>query len=221
MRLRAVVAFATLIGGLGLAGWAAAGIGSWNVSSSDANDDASPPPAVASTAPAVSVHARIPPAQPASAAHLVDLSLLNPRPMHVEPELRRTLTAAYQAPRENVEPVPAAAPPMPAPQARKLIDTREAGGLTVAQVARIKANLRLTPDQEEYWRPVEQALLEIARDMASQKAGGRNRIAISAEVSQRLYWTAGPLIMSLRDDQRREARNLARSMGLEKVASLI
>ena len=40
MRLRAVVAFATLIGGLGLAGWAAAGIGSWNVSAIDANDDA-------------------------------------------------------------------------------------------------------------------------------------------------------------------------------------
>ncbi len=91
----------------------------------------------------------------------------------------------------------------------------------MAQVARIKTNLRLTPDQEEYWRPVEQALLEIARDVASQKNGGRNRVMISAEVSQRLYWTAGPLIMSLREDQRREARNLARSMGLEKVASLI
>jgi hypothetical protein len=221
MRLRAVVAFATLIGGLGLAGWAAAGIGNWNVSAIDANDDAAAPPAVAMAAPAVSVHARIPSAQPASAAHLVDLSLLNPQPMHVEPAPRRALTAAYQAPSVSAEPASAAAPPAPAPQARKLIDSRESGGLTVAQVARIKTNLRLTKDQEEYWRPVEQALLEIARDVASQKNGGRNRVTISAEVSQRLYWTAGPLIMSLREDQRREARNLARSMGLEKVASLI
>ena len=92
---------------------------------------------------------------------------------------------------------------------------------TAAQVARIKANLRLTPDQQEYWRPVEQVLLEIVRDTASQKATGRSRITISAEASQRLYWAAGPLLMSLREDQRREARSLARSMGLEKVASLI
>ncbi len=109
MRLRAVVAFATLIGGLGLAGWAAAGIGNWNVSAIDANDDAVAPPAVAMAAPAVSVHARIPSAQPASAAHLVDLSLLNPQPMHVEPAPRGTLTAAYQAPSVSAEPAPAAA----------------------------------------------------------------------------------------------------------------
>jgi hypothetical protein len=32
---------------------------------------------------------------------------------------------------------------------------------------------------------------------------------------------AGPLVMSLREDQKSEARNLARTMGLESVASLI
>jgi hypothetical protein len=135
--------------------------------------------------------------------------------------VRSVVTAAYQAPSVRVETALPAAPPAPQPQARKLVDPKEPGGFTAAQVARIKANLRLTPDQQEYWRPVEQVLLEIVRDTASQKAAGRGRVTVSAEVSQRLYWAAGPLLMSLREDQRREARSLARSMGLEKVASLI
>jgi hypothetical protein len=139
--------------------------------------------------------------------------------MQIEPAVRGVVTAAYQAPSARVETAPPAAQPVP--QARKLVDIKEPGGFTAAQVARIKANLRLTPDQQEYWRPVEQVLLEIVRDTASQKATGRSRITISAEASQRLYWAAGPLLMSLREDQRREARSLARSMGLEKVASLI
>jgi hypothetical protein len=221
MRLRAFVAFATLIGGLGLAGWAAAGIGSWAVVSPDSDDTAPPAVVTAPTPSAMSVYAKGFQDEPASAARLSDLSLLDPQPMYVEPMLRGALAAVPQPPRAQLEAAPPVAPPAPAPQARKLIDSKEPGGLTAAQVARIKTNLRLTADQEEYWRPVEQALLEIARDVASQKNGGRNRITISAEVSQRLYWTAGPLIMSLREDQRREARNLARSMGLERVASLI
>ena len=221
MRVRAVVAFATLVAGLGLAGWAAAGIGNWNAPVRESNDDEARSAALTISAPAQSIHPRTASVEHGNAAYLVDLSLLNPKPMHVEPEARAARTVVQQAPSVRPEPAPAVASPAPVLQARKLVDSKEPGGLTPAQVARIKANLRLSPDQEEYWRPVEQALLEIARDLASQKNSGRGRVTISAEASQKLYWTAGPLLMSLREDQRREARNLARSMGLEKVASLI
>jgi hypothetical protein len=221
MRVRTVVAFATLVGGLGLAGWAAAGIGNWNASVAEANDDEARSTALPIAAPAKSIHLRTPSIEVGNAAYLVDLSLFNPQPMHIETEPRVARAIVHAAPGARLEPAPVVASLAPVPQARKLVDTKDPGGLTPAQVARIKANLRLSPDQEEYWRPVEQALLEIARDLASQRNSGRGRITISAEASQKLYWTAGPLLMSLREDQRREARNLARSMGLEKVASLI
>jgi hypothetical protein len=221
MRLRDIIALTTLAGGLALAGWAATGISSWAVVSLDIDDNAPAAAAAAPASPAISVYAKSFHSEPPSAARLTDSSLFNPQPMQAEQAARGVVTAAYQAPSARVETAPPAAQPVPQPQARKLVDLKEAGGFTAAQVARIKANLRLTPDQLEYWRPVEQVLLEIVRDTASQKAAGRGRITISAEASQRLYWTAGPLLMSLREDQRREARSLARSMGLEKVASLI
>jgi hypothetical protein len=92
--------------------------------------------------------------------------------------------------------------------------------LTVAQIQRIKRTLKLTPDQEGYWPPVEAALRDIAREQAAQKPTGR-KMAVSPDSSQKLYWAAAPLIMNLRYDQKHEARRLARSMGLEEVASAI
>ena len=221
MRLRGIIALTTLAGGLGLAGWAATGISSWAVVSLDIDDNVPAAAAAAAPAsPAMSVHAKSLQSEPSSAARLTDSSLFHPQPMQIEPAVRGMMTAAYQAPSVRVETAPPPAPPVSPPQARKLVDPKEPGGFTAAQVARIKSNLRLTPDQEGYWRPVEQVLLEIVKETASQKAAGR-RVTVSSEASQRLYWAAGPLLMSLREDQRREARSLARSMGLEKVASLI
>ena len=164
-------------------------------------------------------------------AAVVDASLLSPYPM----------APVRQAPASDPEPFQtaairsnetmtqlsgnAAAPSAPVPhEARKaLVGPRlEDGVLTVTQIARIKASLHLTPDQERYWAAVENELREIARQLAAQKAGGKKpKIALSAVDAQRLYWAAGPLIMSLREDQKREVRRLARAMGLEQVASLI
>lgn len=94
--------------------------------------------------------------------------------------------------------------------------------LSPAQIGHIKANLNLTPDQERYWAPVEAELKQLARQLAAQKAAGRKpTLSLGATDAQRLYWAAGPLIMSLREDQKREVRRLARAMGLEQVASLI
>ncbi len=106
------------------------------------------------------------------------------------------------------------------PEARK--PNKENWTLTPAEISRLKAALRLTPEQEANWAPVEAELRVIARQLAaSRPAGKRQRLALSADSLQRLYWAAGPLIMSLREDQKREVRKLARAMGLEEVAALI
>jgi hypothetical protein len=95
-----------------------------------------------------------------------------------------------------------------------------------AQLASIKHRLRLTPDQEHYWPQVAAALRAISYRV-SRDAGGKpaqKRLASidpnSAEV-QRLKSAAIPLIMTMREEQKREVRALARLMGLEAVASQI
>jgi hypothetical protein len=94
------------------------------------------------------------------------------------------------------------------------------GTFTVAQIAQIKASMNLRPDQEQYWPPVEGALRELARQFVAQKTGGK-KVAIGAAEAQRLYWAAGPLIMSMTEDQKQEIRRIARAMGLAQVASLL
>jgi hypothetical protein len=169
-------------------------------------------------------------------AAVVDASLLSPYPM------APSAAPARQAPPSDPEPFQTAAirsnqtmtqlsgTPAAAPSAPGLAETRKAlveprledGILTVTQIARIKARLHLTPDQERHWGAVENELREISRQLATQKASGKKpKIALSAVDAQRLYWAAGPLIMSLREDQKQEVRRLARAMGLEQVASLI
>lgn len=97
-----------------------------------------------------------------------------------------------------------------------------------AQLASIKARLRLTRDQEQYWPQVEQALRAISWRIATQQnpqrpVHGRQQAAMidpnSAEVS-RLKSAAFPLIMSMREDQKQEVRQLAHTMGLSQVASM-
>jgi hypothetical protein len=139
------------------------------------------------------------------------------------------LTPQLMSPSEAAPPASAVPPPsqvpMPprAPQAaapgkkhKRKADSYD-GRLTVAQIANIKRRLRLTAEQEEYWKPVEAALHSLAK---KQERTGQN-VTLTATEMQNLYFTAGPLVMSLRDDQKEEARNLARSMGLETVAELI
>ncbi len=96
-----------------------------------------------------------------------------------------------------------------------------------AQLVSIKERLRLTPDQEYHWPQVEAALRAISYKLGKTQASGKiagNRAAAidpnSSEVQQ-LKSAAIPLIMSMREDQKREVRSLARLMGLEAVASAI
>jgi hypothetical protein len=84
---------------------------------------------------------------------------------------------------------------------------------TNARIAHAKAVLKLTPAQARQWAPVEAALRALLR----QQRGAAN---VDSAQLVRLTSAAMPLIMSLDDNQKREARRLAHSMGLEQVVAL-
>ena len=97
--------------------------------------------------------------------------------------------------------------------------------LSDAQIAGIKERLKLSPSQEYYWPAVEDALRAVARRLhATRQADPMTAAAAidpdSAEVQQ-LKSAAMPLLFQLREDQKREVRQLARLIGLEKVAAMI
>jgi hypothetical protein len=94
--------------------------------------------------------------------------------------------------------------------------------LSDAQIAGIKERLQLSSSQESYWPAVETALRGIARKIhASRKTDPTALIDADAEEVQQLKSAAMPLLFQLREDQKREVRQLARIIGLEKVASMI
>jgi hypothetical protein len=123
----------------------------------------------------------------------------------------------------SIDPTPV---PMPKPMARPA-QPKPAVLFNDAQLASIKARLKLTADQQHHWAPVEQALRAISWKLATQQNGKRtirgNQASMidpnSPEVA-RLKSAAFPLIMSMREDQKREVRQLAHTMGLKQVASM-
>jgi len=94
--------------------------------------------------------------------------------------------------------------------------------LSDIQIAGIKERLKLSPTQEQHWPGVETALRAVARKIhATRQANPSAPIdPDSAEVSQ-LKSAAMPLLIQLREDQKREVRMLARIIGLDAVASQI
>jgi hypothetical protein len=100
--------------------------------------------------------------------------------------------------------------------------SRYRGVLTSAEIVRVKSSLRLTPEQERAWPPVEAALAEMGRQqIALIRRGQEPRIAQSDWPPGRLYAVAGPLLQTLRPDQKEAVRRLCRSLGFEGVASMI
>jgi hypothetical protein len=87
------------------------------------------------------------------------------------------------------------------------------GAVTNARIAHAKAVLKLTPAQARQWAPVEAALRAMLR-----RQGG----AATVDSGQMVQLTSAamPLIMSLDENQKRDARRLAHSMGLEQVVAL-
>jgi hypothetical protein len=123
-------------------------------------------------------------------------------------------------------------PPRPVVEIRKssvvpelytaLPTSRYRGVLTSAEIVRIKHNLRLTLDQEPAWPRVEAALAEIGRQqIALIRHGQEPRISQNDWPPSRLYAIAGPLLQTLRPDQKDAVRRLCRSLGFESVASMI
>jgi hypothetical protein len=96
--------------------------------------------------------------------------------------------------------------------------------LNDGQIASMKQRLKLTPEQERLWPPVEAALRKIvyvktAANTGSTARGARTEYVDpnSAEV-QHLATVAQPLVRRLNDDQRGEVRSMAFVMGLERLA---
>jgi hypothetical protein len=97
--------------------------------------------------------------------------------------------------------------------------------LSDIQIAGIKERLKLSPAQEQHWPGVESALRAVARKIHATRQANPNATGApidpdSAEVTQ-LKAVAMPLLIQLREDQKREVRSLARIIGLEAVASQI
>ena len=89
------------------------------------------------------------------------------------------------------------------------------------QIATIKERLKLTASQEAYWPAVETALRGVLREVyEAKKRGGANIDANNAEV-QKLKYEAMPLLLQMREEQKREVRQLAHVIGLADVASMI
>ncbi len=106
------------------------------------------------------------------------------------------------------------------PEPPKIVDRRYDGVLTPPEIMRVKASLRLTPDQEPHWRPVEAQLREIGRLQIAQVNSGR-KPEVPQSAAQTLFYTAQPLLASLRPEQKERVRQLARSIGYASVASMI
>jgi hypothetical protein len=99
---------------------------------------------------------------------------------------------------------------------------RYQGVLTSAEIARIHRDLRLSPDQEPRWPPVQAALSEMGhQQILLIRQGQEPRVSPNDWPPQRLYSVAGPLLMTLRPDQKDQVRRLCRSLGFEAVASML
>jgi hypothetical protein len=133
---------------------------------------------------------------------------------------------AYGDPVESIAPAQAAPAPESRPAERRasLVPTAPARPkpdnhvLNDAQIASIKARLKLTPDQQRYWPGVEAALRGLAYKV--NKSGGKLAAieADSPEVQQ-LKSAAIPLIMMLSEQQKNEVRQLVQVMGLQRLAA--
>jgi hypothetical protein len=86
--------------------------------------------------------------------------------------------------------------------------------LSSTEIVHIKAALRLTREQEQYWPPVEAALRAITGHAAQGAVMASQALVLDQTKMQRLAAAAAPLLMRLDEQQKRAAAALARSAGL-------
>jgi hypothetical protein len=96
--------------------------------------------------------------------------------------------------------------------------------VTEAHIFLIKFVLRLRPEQEWHWMPVEAALRDLARAQAAARTefvsavrdNNRGGLDVATRL-RRIALLARPLLRSLDDDQRQKLTTLARSARLEHL----
>lgn len=99
--------------------------------------------------------------------------------------------------------------------------------MSLAQVGRLKAVLKLTAAQEQLWPAVERAFHEISQAQETDASQGlvqgiKHRaasIGLNALALRRLASAAYPLIRTLDQEQKQSALAFARSVGLHSVAA--
>lgn len=96
-----------------------------------------------------------------------------------------------------------------------------------AHIARLRAALNLTAEQQRYWGPVESALRALARTQAREEASAglvarmsdrATRMAGTAVQLKRLASAAAPLIKVLDENQKRSAVSFAQGAGFGHLA---
>ena len=151
------------------------------------------------------------------------------------------------APQTPAAPPPAQSQATPSPQAAPSAgaDQRGPRGLSPedrsayfdAHLAAIHAGLKLTPDQERLWPPVEGAVRDMAKQMMDMRQQRQSQAAPADPVERmarmgeaatkrgqamtRLAEAARPLYASLSDDQKRRLRTLMRHPGHDEGRSMM
>lgn len=147
----------------------------------------------------------------------VALPALDPKVASLEPQPLQPAPPPLSRPTPPIHIVPPAPKPRP-----PVVDHRYDGTLTVAEIGKIRASLKLTPEQMPYWTPVANLLRELGRkQMAQVDAGQKPDFDLPGDLGSRFYSAAVPLLQVLRDDQKEAVRNLARKMGYGAYASFI
>jgi len=93
--------------------------------------------------------------------------------------------------------------------------------VTDTHIARLRSVLRLTPEQEIYWRPLEAALRGAATPVDTEEAGFYQRVkarlrtyVVNARAAQRISYAAQPLIASLSEEQKQAGMAYLRAVGV-------
>jgi hypothetical protein len=155
------------------------------------------------------------------------VALASSEPSHTDAIPREPMRQAFAASSPaDIEGLRITEPVAPARPKPKLVSKQKPYALlSDAQIAGIKERLKLSSSQESYWPAVESALRAVARKIHAARQADPNAAGVpidpEAEEVQQLKSAAMPLLFQLREDQKREVRQLARLIGLEKVAAQI
>lgn len=94
--------------------------------------------------------------------------------------------------------------------------------VTTGHIARLKAALKLTPEQQRHWPAVASALHNLARKSSADVQGLRQRASAavgSADAVRRVAAAARPLIASLSEQQKQAGMQVIRASGFASLAS--